>query len=292
MRRLKVSIICSLAVLLCCTFALLFIGLYNSAQEYSNTPSAPAAEITRPEHDAQKTADSTGVHAFGFSTDGLSQYNILSGYTYQGKYYITGLEVAYTGETIFVSFENLPLGTPGVTLHTTLNSQMQLEVKEKRDYTVVLSASKAEVGPGYTYTPMFAPNNGSQVTLFLRVKDLGLPISPTVSYNSTMTYGGTQTLGVTGNTGGGAVTWTLTNGTGSATLSSTTSATPVLTATQAGYVTLKANVAASGNYLAGQTSAVTVTINKAGQTPSISGSGSVAYGSSITLSGSGQGGLS
>lgn len=79
--------------------------------------------------------------------------------------------------------------------------------------------------------------------------------------NRTVTYGSTLTLATSGGSGSGVVTYTVTNGTGEATISGA-----VLTPTRAGTVTVTATKAADADYEAISSAAVTITIEKA--TPS------------------------
>ena len=76
---------------------------------------------------------------------------------------------------------------------------------------------------------------------------------------TSMTYGTTLQMSVTGNTESGGITWGVTPGTGTATISSS----GVLTATKPGTVTVTASVAATTNYNAYTPTSKTITINKA-----------------------------
>ncbi len=99
-------------------------------------------------------------------------------------------------------------------------------------------------------------------------------ISPTLRY-STVTYGSNSAAPtVDGNIGNGAKTFSVAAGTGSATINSSTG---VLTPTRAGTVMVTVSIAATTNYNAGSKS-VTVTINKANISPTLSYS-TVTYGS-------------
>ena len=75
---------------------------------------------------------------------------------------------------------------------------------------------------------------------------------------TTVVYGGTLNLTVSGGSGTGAVTYAVTNGTGEATIDGN-----VLTATKAGEVTVVATKAGDNDYNAVSTTAVTITISKA-----------------------------
>ena len=81
---------------------------------------------------------------------------------------------------------------------------------------------------------------------------------------TSIAYPNTVTASVSGNTESGTVTWSVTNGTGKATVNSS----GVVTPTQAGTVTVTASVAATNNYAA-YTASATLTITK--------GTGSVSY---------------
>ena len=74
-----------------------------------------------------------------------------------------------------------------------------------------------------------------------------------------VTYGSTVTATVSGNSAGGTVTWSITNGTGSATIDSN----GLITPTQAGTVTVNANVGATANYEAYTATPKTITISQA-----------------------------
>lgn len=84
------------------------------------------------------------------------------------------------------------------------------------------------------------------------------PISPTLSYASPVTVGGTLSPTLTGNTGNGTVTYSIASGSG-ATVNSSTG---VLTATSAGSVTVKATIAANGDYCDGTATSGTITISE------------------------------
>ena len=84
-----------------------------------------------------------------------------------------------------------------------------------------------------------------------------------IDYASVMNYLKSQVLSVTGNSENGGVTWTVTNVTGEATLSSATAASPTLNATHVGTVTVSAVIAETENYNETTLSAVTITVDKA-----------------------------
>lgn len=84
-----------------------------------------------------------------------------------------------------------------------------------------------------------------------------------ISYEAVMNYLKSQTLSITGNSENGAVTWSVTNVTGEASLSSTSVAAPKLNADRVGTVTVSATIAATENYNATSLGPVTVTIDKA-----------------------------
>lgn len=84
-------------------------------------------------------------------------------------------------------------------------------------------------------------------------------ITPTLSYASSVTVGGTLTPTLSGNTGNGTVTYSIKSGSG-ATVNSSTG---LLTATAAGSVTVQAAIAANGGYCAGTATSGTITINPA-----------------------------
>ena len=94
-----------------------------------------------------------------------------------------------------------------------------------------------------------------------------------ITSGTTVVYGKTLNLAVSGGSGTGAVTYAVTNGTGEATIDGN-----VLTATKAGEVTVIATKAGDNDYNSVSSSAVTITINKA--TPT----GTPAY-TKITTSG-------
>ncbi len=287
MRKLKVSILCAVAALLCCiVFALLFINL-NGAQSENRTDTQTTADyIARPEINAQTTADTIipgGLDTARCPSD--SKYS--NSYEYNNATYYKTVTVKYTGSPITVyvlaSTINGPGGTgtmkavsSGVTCSTS-NCGITVPAASGTYYVDCTLPLGGLSTPSGTIYAKF-PDGSTTMRITIIVETTTVAISPTVSYSSTMTYGGTQTLSVSGNTGGGNVTWTLTAGTGKATLSSTTAAKPVLTATQAGTVKVKASVAAKGNYLAGTTPEVTITINKANISPTLSYSSSVTYG--------------
>jgi len=109
-----------------------------------------------------------------------------------------------------------------------------------------------------------------------------------ITSSNTMKYGEELTLTVSGGSGDGAVTYEVTNGTGSATLSD-----GKLTATGVGTVTVKATKDGSTNYNPA-TATLTVTIDKADQTIT-AGNVSAAYGDTnakVTATTSGDGAIS
>lgn len=83
----------------------------------------------------------------------------------------------------------------------------------------------------------------------------------TIDSTGPVTYGSTLQLTTSGGSGDGAVTYTVKNDTGSATISG-----DVLTPTKAGTVKVTATKAASGNYNAATSAEVTITIDKADAT--------------------------
>lgn len=80
----------------------------------------------------------------------------------------------------------------------------------------------------------------------------------TINSGTTVTYGQTLTLSTTGGSGTGAVSYSVTNGTGEATVSGN-----VLTPVKAGTVTVTATKASDADYNEVTSEAVTITINKA-----------------------------
>ena len=86
-----------------------------------------------------------------------------------------------------------------------------------------------------------------------------------------VTYGSTVTATVSGNTETGGITWSITNGTGEATIDATGKVTP----TQAGTVTVNATVAATANYDTYIATPKTITIAKA--------AGSIVYSTSDSV---------
>ena len=92
-------------------------------------------------------------------------------------------------------------------------------------------------------------------------------------------YGKSLTLALNGNDGNGAVVWSASNGSGTATLADN-----VLTATHAGLVTVSATTAATNNFEAGTLWAQTITINKATLSASIKYLPKMTFESKQTLS--------
>lgn len=107
-------------------------------------------------------------------------------------------------------------------------------------------------------------------------------ITPSLSYTSPLTAGGsTASATLTGNTGGGAVTYSITaTPAGCATINASTG---VVTPVNVGTATVTASIAAAGNYCAGEATA-DITINCATPaTLAISGASEVEVGSTATL---------
>lgn len=119
--------------------------------------------------------------------------------------------------------------------------------------------------------------------------DLLTPISPTLSYPSTVTVGGsTISPTLTGNTGSGTVSYALNSVSpaGSLTINSTTGVVTGVTAS--GTATVTATISANGNYAGGSATSSTITVKA---TPSVSSftpaSGStIKTGTTITVAGS------
>ena len=109
------------------------------------------------------------------------------------------------------------------------------------------------------FTPTGAANyKTAAVKLTITVTDKAAQAPLVLTGGTTVVYGQTLTLSTTGGSGDGAVTYAVTEGTGKATISGN-----VLTATQAGTVTVKATKAATDEYSAVESAPVTITIAKA-----------------------------
>ena len=119
----------------------------------------------------------------------------------------------------------------------------------------------------YCYVSDTANNKGTNINTILSVSatiNKGTR-SGAVSCNN-VTYGSTVTASVSVNPTswtGGAVTWGITNGTGTATINSS----GVVTPTKVGTVTVTASVAASGNYAAYTATSKQITISQRTVTP-------------------------
>ena len=114
-------------------------------------------------------------------------------------------------------------------------------------------------------TATFTINKANQATL-------------TITSASTVTYGNTLSLTTEGGSGTGEVTFTVTDGTGKATVSGST-----LTPAQAGTVTVTATMAGDNNYNPVTSAPVEITINKAAYSGPIFAAGSAKYGNSGTV---------
>lgn len=101
------------------------------------------------------------------------------------------------------------------------------------------------------------------VIITLTEKDAQAALS--ITSGTTLTYDSTLALSTSGGSGTGAVTYTVTNDTGAATVDNETG---ILTPTQAGTVQIKAAKAADDNYNEVESASVTITINKATPTGS------------------------
>ena len=100
-------------------------------------------------------------------------------------------------------------------------------------------------------------NSTVNVKITLTAKDDQAAL--TLTGETTVVYGQTLQLGISGGNGNGAVTYAVTNGTGEATIDATGKLTP----TKAGTVTVTATKAADANYNAITSAPVTITITKA-----------------------------
>lgn len=126
--------------------------------------------------------------------------------------------------------------------------------------TYAISGGKA--GDKITITLKSSCNNYEDFTITLTItlteKDNQQALR--ITGETTVVYGQTLQLGTTGGSGTGAVTYTVTPGTGTATIDN---ATGKLTPTKAGTVTVTATKAADANYNAITSAPVTITITKA-----------------------------
>lgn len=105
-------------------------------------------------------------------------------------------------------------------------------------------------------------STASQKSLAIYVKDGDCgssctPITPSLSYTSSVLVGGNLSPTLTGNTGNGTVTYTIKSGTGAMVNSST----GLLTATAPGSVVVQATIAANGAYCESSATSGTITIN-------------------------------
>ena len=141
--------------------------------------------------------------------------------------------------------------------------------------TAIVSGAAVDAGGVMTYTLTGAGKAGDSVTLPVtissaRYEDAAVNVVITllprdeqaalrVTGGTTVVYGETLQLGTSGGSGTGAVTYTVTNGTGKATID----ANGVLTPVQVGAVTVTATKAGDDAYNDVTSAAVTININKA-----------------------------
>ena len=168
--------------------------------------------------------------------------------------------------------------------------------------TAIVSGAAVDAGGVVTYTLTGAGKAGDSVTLPVtissaRYEDAAVNVVITllprdeqaalrVTGGTTVVYGETLQLGTSGGSGTGAVTYTVTNGTGKATID----ANGVLTPVQVGAVTVTATKAGDDAYNDVTSAAVTVTVTKAKPTgePSykqVTGRGKTLKDAALTIEG-------
>lgn len=123
-------------------------------------------------------------------------------------------------------------------------------------FTLTEGAAGAVVTLPVTITSTNYADSTVKVVITLTEKDPQAAL--TINSGTTVTYGQTLTLSTTGGSGTGAVSYSVTNGTGEATVSGN-----VLTPVKAGTVTVTATKASDADYNEVTSEAVTITINKA-----------------------------
>ena len=184
----------------------------------------------------------------------------LAAYNFQQKY--TDL----TAKTITPDYSDLPAGqtwTYSTPTPTTSGTAAVTDTSIGAD-TGVLSYTLTDGAKDNTvkWTVTISSHNYAdftkEVTLTLTDKDDQAAL--TLTGGTTVVYGQTLQLGTTGGNGTGAVTYTVTPGTGTATVDN---ATGKLTPTKAGTVTVTATKAADVNYNSRTSAPVTITITKA-----------------------------
>lgn len=127
-------------------------------------------------------------------------------------------------------------------------------------YSLTSGLTAADAGKTATLPVTIGSTNyeNSTVSVIITLTDLRTQAPLAITNGTTVTYGNTLALTTSGGSGSGAVTFTVTDGTGAATVSGGT-----LTATRAGTVTVTAAKASDGTYAAITSAPVTITITPA-----------------------------
>lgn len=299
MRKLKVSIICILAAVLCCAFALLLVNYSNAFSRAEN----PSAEITTPEHEAQKTAGTLDIRPWGFQANSTQPTGaVLSdSYTYNNNTFNKKIEVPYTGSPITVNvvsgtFSTIyeSVGGPNITKSNTSIvaniGSTTIEVPAAvGTYTVTCTRYEC------TFHPTGAPSNVTATvdsyyatgpSTYTRTVIITIVVKATTKAISscTITAPGAQTYT------GSALTPAPTIKDGTTTLVKDTDYTlSYSNNTNVGTATI--TITGKGKYTG--TATCTFAIKKAANPVKItSTTTSVVYGNTITMTGSGQGTLS
>ena len=151
-------------------------------------------------------------------------------------------------------------------------------IYDNTEYTSLSDLPTVKDAGTYTVTAVYdsATEHGEATATFTINKANQAAL--TITSASTVTYGNTLSLTTEGGSGTGEVTFTVTDGTGKATVSGST-----LTPVQAGTVTVTATMAGDNNYNPVTSAPVEITINKAAYSGPIFAAGSAKYGNSGTV---------
>ena len=179
------------------------------------------------------------------------------------------------GATVTLDKTSLPYNGSAQSVSVSSVTMDNKSLTEGTDYTVTSSTSGTNVG-NYTVTVSGMNNYTGTATAQWAITKADQE-ALTIDSANTVTYGNTLTLATSGGSGTGAVTYTVTDGTGKATVSGST-----LTPIQAGTVTVTATKAEDNNYNDVSVQKQ-ITINQAAYAGTTAAAGSAKYGNTGTV---------
>ena len=219
----------------------------GDANHNNSSNSSPAVTLTvYAASDARMEVDLTS-RTYTTNSSGVGQSQVIAS--------VDTTSTAVGGKYHGVASYSLGLGSSASSAPSSGTSSASLSATDAGDYYVWYKyTATAEHGGATTAWTYVGKTTISKASRSGSVQSAGNVTS--------MIYGNTLQMSVSctpSYAAGGTVTWGVTNGTGKATISNT----GVLTATQAGTVTVTAQVAATSNWAAYTATQKTITINKA-----------------------------